>query len=171
MSTRIELKGYTLSHPLERIRGGPCMLQISAVWNADGQEYCTPGLAQIRDGQELTSAVLEVAIQEALTFSQNCLERLLGVGELIAGQQAQAVLRTILTRRTSEIRAHLLHKAGVEEQSLEQDSSEAHQRQADDLCAVLGIGQISLKGTNVLEAAAMINELQFVVKNITKVGD
>jgi len=150
------------------------MLQLTVRWQVtDGtelQEYNIPGLSQGVDTDNYSAEVLHNLIDSALTFSRQQLEKLLDAPvTLLEGKESESVLRTLLTRRTAEIKP-LLGKV-LSDQDLERESTESHQKQMDNLCDTLGITRISLNGTSVLEASAMINELQYVTKSMVKVGD
>lgn len=170
---QIKIRAFSLSHPVERIRGGSILLQLGVSWEVwDDDQHCTlvdiPGVALVSD--TLTPEALDEATQEALEFSRMQLTKVLSrASSLIQGDNAPAVLRTLLTRRQEEVKTHL--SATVPVKTLDTESTDTQQQQMNRVCDTLGIQRIPLAGTTILEAAAMINELQFVAKNMIKVGD
>jgi hypothetical protein len=174
----LKLVDYTLSHPVERVRGGPIVVQLDVQWSKntpaeDGRamskvEFITvPGISVIADGPTLTDELLGEGIQRALDFSRQQALKLIEATPLVGGAGGEAVARLLLTRNKEKNRPALTGKL----EGLDGPANESHQRTVDGVCETLGITKINVLDMTVLEAVAVLEELQNVTKNLTQVGD
>jgi hypothetical protein len=176
MKAHYRLVKYVLKHPIERMRGGPALVQLEVNYTVELQggiiqEITVPGVALIPD--TLTMEAIDQEIDRALINAEKRLQTVINSDFGVIESNQLQHLRTILLKRKSEVEEKLLTQSPDKKDALSLPATTNQQTRLNNVCDELGFPRINLSDpqSTVLEAMTIIAEMESLLRGQIRVEE